>query len=131
MKTFSATRQVGEERRLLVDDGDARVACVGGAVESRRLAVDQDAARVGLVTPASSLTMVDLPAPFSPTSARTSPGRSAIVASRTARTAPIGLRRLAQSDDGFGVRVHARPRSTVRTSTPVARSVASAPGFAA
>jgi hypothetical protein len=42
----------------------------------------------GRVTPASRRTIVDLPAPFSPTSARTSPGRSAIVASRTARTAP-------------------------------------------
>ena len=39
--------QVGEERRLLVDHRDARVAGVGGAVEGDRLAVDQHVAVVG------------------------------------------------------------------------------------
>ena len=39
-------RQVGEERRLLVDDGDAGVAGVGRAVEDDRLAVEQHLAGV-------------------------------------------------------------------------------------
>ena len=45
--TFSAMLRVREERRLLVDHRDARVARVGGAVEGRELAVDQHVALVG------------------------------------------------------------------------------------
>ena len=73
MKMFSATRQVGEERRLLVDDRDAGVLGVGRAVQADRLAVDQQLAGVRRCTPARILTSVDLPAPFSPTSACASP----------------------------------------------------------
>ena len=40
-------RQVGEERRLLVDHRDARVAGIRGAVERDRLTVDQHVALVG------------------------------------------------------------------------------------
>jgi hypothetical protein len=39
-------------------------------------------------TPPSSFTSVDLPAPFSPTSARTSPGGSTMLPWRSAWTAP-------------------------------------------
>ena len=82
-------RQVGEQRRLLVDDGDAGVARVGGQWKSVGLAVDEHRRRAsGRTTPASTFTSVDLPAPFSPTSARTSPGASARLPSRSARTAP-------------------------------------------
>ena len=42
-------RQVGEERRLLVDHRDAGVPGVGGAVEADGLAVEQHVARVGAV----------------------------------------------------------------------------------
>ena len=41
--------QVREEARLLVDDGDAEGAGVGGAVDLGRLAVERDRAAVGLV----------------------------------------------------------------------------------
>ena len=45
----------------------------------------------GWYTPARIFTMVDLPAPFSPTSACASPANSSIVPSMTARTAPNDL----------------------------------------
>ena len=64
----------------------SRASC--GRVEVDRLAVDEHVALVGRCTPPSIRTIVDLPAPFSPASARTSPARSAIETSREARTAP-------------------------------------------
>ena len=45
----------------------------------------------GWCTPARIFTMVDLPAPFSPSSACASPARSSIDPSMTARTAPNDL----------------------------------------
>jgi hypothetical protein len=48
-------RQVGEERRFLVDDGDTGVACVAGAVEDDRCAVEQHLAGIGPVHPGEGL----------------------------------------------------------------------------
>ena len=85
-------RQIGEERRLLVDDGDARVARVGRAVEVDRLAVDEHLAAVEAdARRASILTSVDLPAPFSPTRACTSPAATSREAPSRACAAPKAL----------------------------------------
>ena len=67
-------RQVGEQRRLLVDGGDAERAgdawrVVGDALVRRRITSPASAA----TAPVTTLMSVDLPAPFSPTSAWTSP----------------------------------------------------------
>ena len=82
-------REVGEERRLLVDDGDAGVARVGGAVEVDRLAVDQHVAGVGPVDAGQQLherrlagaVLADQRVHLAARAARASPSRSA-------RTAP-------------------------------------------
>ena len=107
---FSATREVGEERGLLVDRGDAQ-----GAREQRDR---RDRARArpttsrpesGACAPVMILTRVLLPAPFSPTSAWTSPG--AQVEDNAAQRVHGG-ERLGDAADGED-RVHliaARPR---------------------
>ena len=68
-------RQVGEERRLLVDDRDARVARPARRAWSNGSPPSVIVPASRRCTPASTLTSVDLPAPFSPTSACTSPAR--------------------------------------------------------
>ena len=80
--------EIREQRRLLVDHREARVARVVRGVEVDRLAVDEHVAASRRTTPPSTLTSVDLPAPFSPISARTSPACSVRSPSRSARTAP-------------------------------------------
>src|SRR6185437_15597459 len=81
-------REVREQRRLLVDDRDA--GRPGGAgpcrVTCRPLTVSVPLS--GWCTPARIFTSVDLPAPFSPSSACTSPPRSVTDPSIRAWTAP-------------------------------------------
>ena len=62
-------RQVGEQRRLLVDDRDPGVASVGGPAEDDLAPSTSSCPLSGGCTPAKIFTSVDLPAPFSPTSA--------------------------------------------------------------
>ena len=89
MNTFSATRQVREQARLLVDDRDPERAGLGRAVRS---AIGSPSSRIvplsGWWTPARILTSVLLPAPFSPTSAWTSPARRSSETSSSAWVAP-------------------------------------------
>ena len=99
MNTFSATDEVGEEPRLLVDDRDARARGRGpgrgattGSPSSSTLPLS------GWWTPARILTSVLLPAPFSPTSAWTSPARSSSDTSDSAWVAAEPLRDAAQRD---------------------------------
>ena len=68
-------RQVGEERRLLVDGGDAERA--GAAWIDRRhdVAVDDELAVIWRLGAGDDLDEGGFPAPFSPTRACTSPGR--------------------------------------------------------
>ena len=67
-------RQVGEGDRLLVDQRDAELLRDDRSRDLDRLAVEREASpRVGRCTPARILAKVDLPAPFSPSSAWISP----------------------------------------------------------
>src|SRR5215472_10363930 len=56
----------------------------------------------GWYTPASIFTMVDLPAPFSPSSACASPGYRSADPSTTARTAPNALAACRSESTGVG-----------------------------
>ena len=67
--------QVGKERRLLVDRGDPQAPRRTGSLVLDRLALDLDRPLVGRCAPVMTLISVDFPAPFSPTSAWTSPAR--------------------------------------------------------
>ena len=64
------------EREVLIDHLDARGPRICRRRERHRLAVDLDSAGIGNTAPDSTLLNVDLPAPLSPTSPRTSPGFS-------------------------------------------------------
>ena len=66
--------EVRNQTQFLEDDGDARPRRVAGVAEGDRRAVPLERAASGCSTPAMILAMVDLPAPFSPISAMTSPG---------------------------------------------------------
>ena len=85
-------REVGEERRLLVDHRDAGGLGLGGGARSRRAR-----RRAGTSppsrrwTPATILTSVDLPAPFSPTSAWIEPASTRRLPERRATTGPNDL----------------------------------------
>jgi hypothetical protein len=91
--------QVGEQRWFLVDDRDPGPGG-GRAVQGDRLPVDQQRPAVRLVHPARIFTTVDLPAPFSPTSAWASPADSSIEPSTTARTAPNDLAACSRASTG-------------------------------
>ena len=67
--------QRGRDGEVLVDGLDAGAARVEGRAGSAPLAVQQDLALVWLVAPDSALISDDLPAPLSPITASTSPGR--------------------------------------------------------
>ena len=96
--------QVGEQGRFLVDDRDARRPGrrPGRAGRPGWPSMSSSPAS-GWCTPARIFTSVDLPAPFSPTSACASPPYRSIVASTTARTAP--------NDFAACAREHGRPRA--------------------
>ena len=64
-------RELGEQLRLLVHGGDAEGDGVAGRRDRDRRALELDRAGVRRSTPEMILIMVDLPAPFSPTSACT------------------------------------------------------------
>jgi hypothetical protein len=59
--------------KFLVDDSNARVPRVKRTPKPDRCAKEANLAGVGRILTAAILIMVDLPAPFSPTSATTSP----------------------------------------------------------
>ena len=63
----------GHQHEVLVHHADAGGDGVGRASERDRLAVDQDLALVGSYRPKRTFMSVDLPAPFSPSKAWTSP----------------------------------------------------------
>ena len=75
-KMLPATSSVSIDLQFLMDDGDAET---GGVARDRQhghgYAVDADVTGVGRWTPARIFISVDLPAPFSPTSATISPAR--------------------------------------------------------
>ncbi len=73
-----------------------------GAVEDDGLAVEQHLTGVRPVHPARVLISVDLPAPFSPARACTSPGSSSRETSRRARTAPKDLETPFSASTGAG-----------------------------
>ena len=66
-------RQVREQRRLLIDRGDAQRARRGRAHLRHRSAAHDNVPESAATAPVITLISVDLPAPFSPTSAWTSP----------------------------------------------------------
>ena len=68
-------RQVGEERRLLIDGRDPQRLGPRRVVALDRLPVNLHRPLVGACAPVMILISVDLPAPFSPISAWTSPAR--------------------------------------------------------
>ena len=81
-------RQGGDEAQLLRNGGDAGGDRVVRTVEMARPAFDRDLARSGRCTPPRMRTSVDLPAPFSPTSAWISPGITSKSTLSSARVAP-------------------------------------------
>ena len=80
--------EVGDQRRLLIDRDQPGAARLGRRVHRARLAAHQDPPGVGPHHAGQDFTRVDLPAPLAPSSAWTSPGRTASDASRSAATAP-------------------------------------------
>ena len=81
-------RKIREQAGMLVHDRDAGGLGVVRRMERHRLAVDLDMTVGGRMTPASSFTQVLLPAPFSPSSASTSPERNSKDASLRAIVPP-------------------------------------------
>ena len=84
---FSATVRSGKERRLLVDGGDAERAGAAGVHRGDRTwPCTVISPLSGVSAPVMILMRVDLPAPFSPTRAWTSPGRRSNDTPLSART---------------------------------------------
>ncbi len=84
-------REVRDDVRLLVDDADAGRVRVGRRAEVLRRPVNLQAPASGRCTPSMMRISVDLPAPFSPTSASTSPARMPSDTSDSACTTPKRL----------------------------------------
>jgi hypothetical protein len=81
--------QIGDERWFLVDRHEARAPRLRRRADARWGAPGSCPARIGLqIAPVRILTKVDLPAPFAPIRATTSPRRTVRLASVSARTAP-------------------------------------------
>ena len=84
-------RQRGNEARLLIDHRNPVSPRVRGAGDLDPLAVEADFALGGVTAPERILTSVDLPAPFSPTMACTSPRRKSKSMSFSAATPRYSL----------------------------------------
>ena len=85
-------RQIGNERELLVDDADARPADGSRVAEGSVASSSRTVPASGATAPPSILISVDLPAPFSPTSACTSPAPKLEVDVRQCTHARVRLR---------------------------------------
>ena len=107
-KTFSRDRQIRKDRRLLVHRDDPEsVRCLRIADLDQLPSIRSRPRRPGRL-PVRILTSVDLPAPFSPTSACTVPAldREADISERL--NAAVALRQPAQLDEWRRLRRHQR-----------------------
>ena len=135
-------RALGEQAELLVDDADAVLAGGVRRVDRRPAAPSSTIAPLsGRTTPASTFISVDLPAPFSPTTAWMVPRSTSRFMSVERHHAAVALGEVADGDQrrrsGHGVpkRLQARPersgtcsgRCRARRSTPTLPRSASAP----
>ena len=85
---------------MLVDAGDAAPDHLARIAERRDFAPDLDLPAVGAIAPVRILISVDLPAPFEPISARTSPGMTAMSAPLQRDQVAVDLGQADAADQG-------------------------------